>query len=99
MTEPPPDDETEKTAFGGRWREYKADAWSRTDNKSGVGFVQDEKLNDPTYDWTASRETRIEYFDNIEQQYTYFCYGEKDYEACQKRAELLQGLGENNFFF
>jgi hypothetical protein len=46
-------------------------------------------MSDPNYDWTATAETRKEYMDNIEQQYTYFCYGEKDEEACQKRAEFL----------
>ena len=64
--------------------------------KSGVGktvgFEIDEKMQDPTYNWTETKETRIEYMDNIEQQYTYFCYGEKDYEACQKRAEFLMNF-------
>lgn len=86
--------EPDEEDVGQRWKEYKKENWSRTSNDSGVGFVGDdfvidEKMQDPTYDWTATRETRVEYMDNIEQQYTYFCYGEKDPEACQKRADFL----------
>lgn len=82
-------DESEE-AVGQRWKEYKKESWSRTGNDTGVGFVMDEKYQDPTYDWTSTKEGQKDFMDNLEQQYTYFCYGEKDYEACQKRAEFLQ---------
>ena len=41
----------------------------------GTGFVQDERMNDPSVDWMNSKESRQEFFNNLEQQYTYFCYG------------------------
>jgi len=89
-------DDDKDENIGQRWYEYKKDNWSRTSVSSGVGktvgFEIDEKMQDPTYNWTETKETRIEYMDNIEQQYTYFCYGEKDYEACQKRAEFLMNF-------
>merc|ERR1739848_467832 len=90
LTETKMADDEDDESVGQRWKEYKSENWSRTSNDGGVGFVQDPKMSDPTYDWTKTAETRKEYMDNIEQQYTYFCYGEKDYEACQKRAEFLQ---------
>ena len=41
----------------------------------GTGFQQDKRMNDPSMDWMNSKSTRKEFFDNLEQQYTYFCYG------------------------
>merc|ERR1712233_107803 len=47
-------------------------------------------MADPNFEWWSSSAGQTEYFDNLDQQYTYFCYGENDYEACQKRAEFLR---------
>jgi len=84
--------ENEEAPVGGRWKEYTQESWTRTSivgGTGGTGFVQDERMNDPSVDWMNSKESRQEFFNNLEQQYTYFCYGEKDYEACQKRADFL----------
>ena len=88
---------------GTRWREYKKESWSRaglqtgaantggvTGGWSGDKYNIDEKMADPSFEWWSSSAGQTEYFDNLDQQYTYFCYGENDYEACQKRAEFLR---------
>ncbi|CAG5111195.1 Oidioi.mRNA.OKI2018_I69.chr2.g5525.t1.cds [Oikopleura dioica] len=68
----------DKSPVGGRWKEYTQESWTRTSivgGSGGTGFQQDKRMNDPSMDWMNSKSTRKEFFDNLEQQYTYFCYG------------------------
>jgi len=77
------DDEPDED-LGERWAKFKADNWERTNYSSKF---QDEYGNE--IDWRTDPEARLEYFNQVETDYTYFCYDQKDPEACQKRADFM----------
>jgi len=70
--------------LGKRWEQFKNESWVRTNY---TNKFEDEDGNE--VDWRTDPKARGEYFDQVETDYTYFCYDQKDAEACQKRAEFL----------
>jgi len=70
--------------LGERWKKFKKENWART---SYSNKFTDDDGNE--IDWRTDPKARDDYFNQVETDYTYFCYDQKDPEACQKRAEFL----------
>lgn len=70
--------------LGKRWKKFKQENWERTNYSNK--FLDDDGKE---VDWLDDPVARDEYFNQIETDYTYFCYDQQDPEACQKRADFL----------
>jgi len=76
--------DVDEEELGERWKKFKQENWARTaySNK----FTDEDGFD---IDWRTDPKAREDYFNQVETDYTYFCYDQKDPEACQKRADFL----------